>query len=349
MKMRLGRRGNAVNGTVNALLISAVALGGTLFAELASAQNSEMGSLKRQIDVLSAVLEESLGLSGSSGLLGLSTGGVEGSYLQGQGVVLEIRTPLSGQRSRLGLASLGNAVRSLIPQSNSNPFAMLRASASASASADANAAAGASPTAAESGSWRQSMDAMANIDYSLVVSNALQQSSNALLALKDLSQIDAQEQAALQQQLDSLRSELQANVSRLRSLAEQQDAASGWQQQLDNLLLEIEPLKQRSIELAADLKQRAKTAEEAAAANWTAEVAGFETQLLSTLCQQGAVLTALPAGERVTAVLVGLGGSVQDEEHSDKIHVLQGSDMKSCQAEEIDVDGLRERVVSYSY
>ena len=54
-----------------------------------------MRQLQRNIDIFGGVLEEALELNQGSGLFGMSLGGIDSTYLFGQGVVFEIRTPLA--------------------------------------------------------------------------------------------------------------------------------------------------------------------------------------------------------------------------------------------------------------
>mgnify|MGYP006157463131 CR=1 FL=1 len=86
----------------------------------AAAQAPQLADLQRNIEIFSGVLEDALGFKESKGLFGLSLGGIESTYLIGQGVLLEVRTPLANSRNRLSLASLNSAMQSL--QVRRNPF-----------------------------------------------------------------------------------------------------------------------------------------------------------------------------------------------------------------------------------
>ena len=85
---------------IQQILACAVA---TVSAASAHAQDPSLEGLQRNIDIFSGVLEDALDFEESKGLFGLSLGGIESTYLLGQGVVLEVRTPLANSRNRLSL------------------------------------------------------------------------------------------------------------------------------------------------------------------------------------------------------------------------------------------------------
>ena len=70
-----------------------------------NAQEINLYELQINIEAFSVVIEEALELDRGAGLFGMTVGGVEPTYLYGQGVLLEVRTPLANQRNRLNLVS----------------------------------------------------------------------------------------------------------------------------------------------------------------------------------------------------------------------------------------------------
>ena len=63
-----------------------------------SAQEIAIQSLRQNIDIFTGVLEDALGIAQSTGLFGMSIGGIDSTYLYGQVGVLEVRTSLANRR-----------------------------------------------------------------------------------------------------------------------------------------------------------------------------------------------------------------------------------------------------------
>ena len=93
-----------------------------LIGSVTSAQEINLHELQLNMEAFSAIIEEALELDRGAGLFGMTVGGVDPTYLYGQGVLLEVRTPLANQRNRLNLVSLNSAMRTL---QGGNPFEQL--------------------------------------------------------------------------------------------------------------------------------------------------------------------------------------------------------------------------------
>ena len=83
------------------------------------AQEVDLMKIKEELKSFSSLLEESLGFRDGAALFGMNRGTVNSTYLYGQGILLEIRTPLANERNRLQLTSLQSAMRALQVE---NPF-----------------------------------------------------------------------------------------------------------------------------------------------------------------------------------------------------------------------------------
>ncbi|MEX2334853.1 MAG: hypothetical protein WD600_11390, partial [Pseudohongiella sp.] len=84
-----------------------------------SAQNlstEQLAEMRRSIDVFSGVLRESLGFNERRGLFSPRTGDVQGHYLAGQGIVLELISPLQRYRGSASMQSLNSALEDLSSQ-----------------------------------------------------------------------------------------------------------------------------------------------------------------------------------------------------------------------------------------
>lgn len=348
-----------VNHTINRVLV----LIGTCAVCLVTsasmhAQELQLQKLQRNIDIFSGVLEEALELEQTTQLFGLSVGGIESTYLYGQGVVLTVRTPLSSQRNRLSLASLNSALQSM--QSRANPFESIPRPTAPNQ--DQRFLPLSLTSEEATGFYREMMEKIANIDYSLIVNSAIQQASESARSLRSLGNIDAAAYDELRTDIDEMRDQMQEKMAELREIETEirqqagQDApgavaesSSQLQLSLDAILANIEPIRQQAIAKADELKQRTEIAEQEYAARWQEGVTDLETRLYAAMCDYGSTLRELPEEESISVVLTGLGEDSADNRRSDRVHVFKKADVLQCQSGDIDVATLQQRSAQYSY
>ena len=330
----------------------------------ATAQVPQLEELQRNIELFSGVLEDALDFEESKGLFGLSLGGIESTYLIGQGVVLEVRTPLANSRNRLSLASLNSAMQTL--QVRGNPFETLALSQSLPSSASASSAQASPVMALRSQSadstslYTQMMERVANIDYSLAVNNAIQQATESARSLRSLGSVDDGDYEELRADIEGLRAEMGEKMRGLREIESQiRESTAGaiadsnideeMRRKLDTFIAQIEPLREQAVAKAAELRLRSEVAEQAYIQQWQQDVVVFEGKLYKAMCDYGSTLRELPTDERVSIILTGLGEQGEDQRRTDKIHVFNKADLQECQSDDISVATLRERSTHYSY
>ncbi len=329
-----------------------------VFTLSASAQEIQLSSLQRNIDIFSGVLEEALDFAEAKGLFGLSLGGIDSTYLVGQGVVLEVRTPLANSRNRMNLASLNTAMQSL--QLRGNPFESIALSQSTSAQSSPPRMALNAESVESSSYYSDMMEKIANIDYSLIVNNAIQQASESARSLRSLGSVDDSDYEQLRADIETLRTDMQENMQDLRQVESQlRDSAavavSGTNieaeinSKLEALMSKIEPLREQAIAKARELKQRSEAAEQAYSQQWQQDVIDFESKLYQAMCDYGSTLRELPVQESVSVILTGLGEQAEDQRRTDKIHVFSKADLLLCQSGDITVAALQQRSSQYSY
>ncbi len=331
-----------------------------LASGVGAAQDAEIASLQRNIDIFSGILEEALGLDNSSGLFGLSLGGIDSAYLLGQGVVFELRTPLANRRNRMSLASLNSAMQSL--QNRRNPFEAIRTPTLA---ADPPPVLPLSYGRGQANIYyREMMERISNIDYSLVVSNALQQASDSARSLRSLGSVDENTYEQMRTELEELRVSMRTNLQQLREMEQEirsaddgtnlepvtEPAENGINSRLNALLVRIEPLRDQALAKAAELKQRTDAAEQAYGLRWQQDLQEFEADIYVAMCDYGSALRELPAQENISIILTGLGEeSVEDTRRRNKLHILSKADVLQCQNGDIDAVTLQQRSAQYSY
>ena len=317
------------------------------------AQEINLQELQDNIDTFSMVIEEALELDQGAGLFGINVGGVDPIYLYGQGVLLEVRTPLASQRNRLRLTSLNSTMRTL---QGENPFERIMRRTTPSVMSM-------EPLYAEANSfYRNMMERIAKIDYSLIISAAIQQASNSARALRTLGDIDDTDFEKLRIEFENMRDSMNENLRRLSQLQEEITKASDingsnseeFDLQADSRLVGIEEnlesLRTSALARAEELKVRTEVAEKVYVAQWQEDIVTLEENLYKTICNYGATLRALPLDERVSILLKGLGRESEDiTKVADKVHVLLNQDIQRCQNGSINISELRDRARQYSY
>jgi len=328
-----------------------------LLANTASqAQDINLADLQGNIEIFTGVLEDALELNQNAGLFGMSLGGLSATYLYRQGVMIEVRSPLANQRSRLRLASLNSAMQSM--QTGTNPFERMVRRASPplvlpSERTNENA----------DSFYELMMERITKIDYSLAVSNFIQQASDSARSLRALGNIDEPAYEELRAELDIMRERLQENIGRLSQFEEELRRESenlGTSEsvitesevslRLDDLVARLEPLREQAMSKAEQLKRQTELAEQRYVERWHEDVSEFEESLYIAMCNYGATLRELPNDESISLILKGLGeDDANSNRQPDQVHVLSKIDVQECQNGAIDVAELRERSTQYSY
>lgn len=333
----------------------ALAVVASACSAVSHAQQPDIGELQKNIDIFSGVLAEALDLEQATGLFGISLGGIDSTYLYGQGVLLEVRTPLSSRRNTLGLASLTSTLQAM--QARSNPFATLSRSASANNASPPTLALNASNEADDF--YRAMMDRISSVDYSLHFNTAIQQASDYARSLRSLDNLDDATYESVRNELDTLRQQMQEEFARLREIEDElrQAAASSvdrvaqadLRSSLDSVLARLEPLRDSAVAKAEELRERSRIAEQEYAARWQQEVVAFESNLYAAMCNYGSTLHELPNDENVSVILTGLGSDSGASRRTDKVHVFSKRDLLQCQSGDIDAQILQDRSTHYSY
>jgi hypothetical protein len=328
-----------------------------------SAQDSQIPQLKDSVRILSKILEEGLELDASPGYFGISGGRVENLYLQGQGVVLEIRAPLSNKRNRVSLNAMAAAISGLQSDSNTNNYVQR---------AYVNPADRRMALALEQDStnsvYRELVEEIQAIDFSALIENSIRQANSTARSLRDLEQLDTDAFEKLQDELYKMRNDLsqvkqdmttrveelqamQRNLAAGGDARDQQieDIESGVRENIENMKEVVEGLRANAQGRATSLNQQYQSAKAQFDEQWAAQASELEANLYNLLCDYGATLKNLPEDENLTVVLKGFGNSVEDQLQSDKVHILSKADLSLCQSGSIDAASLQQRSSVYDY
>ncbi len=323
------------------------------------AQEVDLLKVKEELKSFSVVLEESLGFRDGAALFGMNRGMVNSTYLYGQGILLEVRTPLANKRNRLQLTSLQSAMRALQVE---NPFEQFLLQNSPNGLARLNSE--------ETNSfYRRLLSRIDTIDSTLTFSVAIQQATDSLRLLRELESIKEIEYEGLRTEIQGLQARMDESILILKKLEEdvqvwfvsggndpdlriEGSAASEsyFNERLDAVIENIQPLEYLAVGKAEQLGRRAELAEESYLSAWQEEVLEFELSLFEQVCNSKLLSHLLPKGEYLTFVLKGIG----DEStgvvgaNADKLHVLSKSDLDKCQIGIIAASELLELARQYS-
>ncbi len=343
---------------LNVMKLNLLVAVSAVFSLSVNAQELQLSRLQKNIDIFSGVLEEALDFAETKGLFGLSLGGIDSTYLIGQGVVLEVRTPLANRRNRMRLASINTAMQSL--QVRGNPFESIALSQSASTQASPIPMALSTEPLEPSGFYSKMMEKISNIDYSLVVNNAIQQASESARLLRSLGSVNENDYEQLRSDIEALRTDMQESMQSLRQVESElrestasavnfENVEEDLRKKFDELVSRTEPLREQAIAKAKELRERSEKAERAYAEQWQKDVIEFEVKLYQAMCDYGSTLRELSLEESVSVILTGLGEQTEDQRRTDKIHIFSKGDLLQCQSGDISVASLQQRSSQYSY
>ncbi len=322
----------------------------------------DLREMRRSVSIFEEVLREALDLGGQQALFRpTDRARVSGWYLAGQGVVVEINTPLRIGRRGFGMRMLDDAAAALERQL-SEPGQLI----------------GPLPQRPDVEAMRRSMALsvrrdevaeyardvlrqLSELDATAAVDNAVRLAGEAMQALRATGDPDEGQYQEWGRELERLRGRLREQQQNLESLTESvQQLASDtatiseeqrqcWAQRIDRLTDRWPALREEALDAAEALRQRTEQVREQRRSEWRAEVTGLEQELFGVLCRYGASVE-LPDGESLTVVLPGLGehgdagpGSV------DRVHVLARQALLRCQSGDMDTAGLRMAARSYAF
>jgi len=309
--------------------------------------------IRQEIEVLAEVLEGGLELDTGSGFLGINSGRVEGVYLQEQGVLLEIRTPLASQRNRVSLSALASSLRNL--SAPANPFEQLAAAARRPVQPADQVLAETSVSTANISPRPENV--LPITEFQALVDSALSRADRAARMLRNFGTMTPDDLIANEQELASLRQQFQENLAQLRLLESRADAGqaadqsteAATQQPLQDLQSAFAELGNRATELADSFEAQYQQARDAYRERWLQDVEAFESRLFGLLCTYGATLESLPSDQFLSVVLTGLGGEVEQTRAGDRILVIRAADLVSCGEDLLDADTLQRRATGYDY
>jgi len=337
----------------------------TLTAGSIAAQNSQDAAaghdMRRPVDVFSGVLRESLDLNQRQGIFSPRNGDVTGRYLQGQGVVLQVTTPLqrggwpetSMDTLSQSLSELGEQLGVMLERGvvERPDFEAVRDAMALSLRTDEVAQ-----------FYRERLQALSSFELEPAIQRSLSEAATVVQQLQQAELLDADAVLAIASELSSLRAELNTQLDRAMQLrdAVREEAVQAqalpddatlerWQSMREEIEQQMLALAERSQQQMAELRQRQQALRDQQQQQWQRDLAAFEQRLFGTVCDYAAGLRQLPSGEHLSLVLVGTGQQLDSGERLDRIHVIDQQDLQRCQQGELTGEALAQRALTYDY
>ena len=327
-------------------------------ATTSQAQEVDLLKIRKELDSFAITLEEKLGFRDGAALFGMNRGTVNSVYLYEQGILLEIRTPLASARNRLQLTSLQSAMRSLQIE---NPFEQfLQQNSSTNLMLAENS---------QTNPFYQSLlDRIATIDSTLNFSRASQEASDSARLLRELESITEVDYEQIREEMQDLKDSMDGSVMALTNLEEDMQSwfireennssqpmegltefERNFSDRLNGIVDKMKLLEESAVYNAQQLMSRAESAEENYVKSWQEDVLDFELSLFESVCSSRSLSNLLLTDEKLTFLLKGIGEEkVEVGMNSDKIHVLNKSDLTNCYNKIINPGELLERSHQYS-
>ncbi|MDO8909322.1 MAG: hypothetical protein Q7W55_12595 [Pseudohongiella sp.] len=336
---------------------------GVLLTPVAQAQTSVDSDLilnmRQNVELLSSTLEEGLGLNERRGVFSPRAGDVRGRYLRGQGVVLEVLTPLQTREGftmdsfSSSLSQLSTQLEGMLQQGAvlRPDFEVMRDQLALSMRSDEVAV-----------YYRELMQQLQSAQDIPAIERGLSAAASSLQSLQSLGQIDPATRNRLAQQLQNQREALQRQMAQwetlrreIREQLERSDAlpdASVQQMWMDaraRLDVELTALRASVMEQTAEIERQREQAELVRRQQAAEALEEFQSRLFVLLCDYAAGLRSMPAEESLSVVLAGVGETISDGVRRDLIYQVSKDALQSCQQGQITAVQLRERSLRYQY
>lgn len=322
-----------------------------------------VAEMRRAVDLFSGVLRDGLGLNQRQGIFSPRNGDVQGRYLAGQGITLNIVAPLRGAQNSIDVSmrDLGQTLDELALQMGS----MMERGVVTRPDFDAmrDALALSLRTDEVSLYYRDLMQQLAQVDGLPALDRALAQAALQLRQLQSADQSDQSLLSGLDDELQALRERLQSqleaamqlrrDISRQAAEAESvpdQQMLEHWQLAREQIDQQVQNLQRQISEKMQALRTHQATVQAEQQVARQQQLSEFERQLFTTVCDFAGGLRDLPEGEYLNLVLLGAGqASDQTAGRHDRVYTLAQDDLQACQRGAISGEQLRVSALSYEY
>ncbi|MBU2097306.1 MAG: hypothetical protein KKD00_00975 [Gammaproteobacteria bacterium] len=328
-------------------------------AAQSAAEPDPYGDTRQRVELLATTLEEGLGLNERRGVFSPRAGDVRGRYLQGQGIVLEVLTPLQTREGfdmdafSSSLSQLSAQLDDVLQQNvvTRPDFEVMRDQLALSLRSDEVAA-----------YYRELMQQLQSVQDIPAIERALASAASALQSLQASGQIDPVTRERIAQQLQDQREQMQQQLAqwdalrreiRERSQQSEQLPDAGvqqaWEEARARLSSELASLRASIGEQAAQLEAQREQAEQERRQQAANALEEFQSRLFVLLCDYAASARSLQPGESLAIILAGVGDNIEQGLRRDVIYQVNRDNLQSCQQGQITAVQLREQSTRYQY
>lgn len=327
------------------------------------AAQENIAEMRRAVELFSNVLRDGLGLNQRQGIFSPRNGDVQGRYLAGQGVTLNIVAPLRDAPDSVDLSmrDLGQTLDELTLQLGDIMERGVVARPDFDALRDALALS--LRTDEVSLYYRDLMQQLAQVELLPTLERALSEAALQIRRLQSSTLADQSLLTGLADELqilrESLQSQMEAAVQLRRDVSSQaadaesvpdQQTLARWQAVRDQIDQQVEVLQQQLAEKMQTLRRHQAEVQAEQQVVRQQQLGDFEQQLFSTVCDFAGGLRDLPSGEHLNLILVGAGqANDQAALRHDRVYTIAQNDLQACQRGSISGAQLRETALSYEY
>ncbi len=290
--------------------------------------NNDMADLYKDSRIMTNILETSLKQYNRRDNIQIRD--VQTSYLQGQGIVFEVRTNTGGYHFDMnfdGLISDLSNFDVVVPVAPVPPTPHVDGE-----------------ILDISGDFEQlARDAMA------LARDALSENRDRRRELREQERDINWEKREYERRIRDLEFEMRhAEEERKQELESELKESRQEVAKLENKRSELEKMAEALKKEEKEARQKRKDKQEQKVKRFLAD---FEANIADTLCSYGAGLRALPEGEKINFVLPNFGQkrSGRGNDKMDKVYIFNFSDVKDCVSEKIDANELLGKAQTYLF
>lgn len=314
-----------------------------VFSAPGNAQNAadDMQLMRQNIDLLSATLQEGLGLNERRGVFSPRAGDIRGRYLQGLGVMFEINSNWQ-RRDGPVMDAFGDSFGQLSSQLDGLLLQGVQQRPDFEAMRDQLALSMRSDEVAVF--YREMMRQISAMQEIPAIERGLAAAASSVQTLQSMGHLDDSARLSFANDIQSIRAELDQQLQTMSELREQirvqalssevppdQATQLQWLTLRESMSRDLQTLQSRISEQLGQLQQRRELAEQAGLEQAQQALEIFQGRMFELLCDFSAGLRGLPDQESIIIVLAGAGEIMADSNRRDIVYQLDKEALSACQ------------------
>jgi hypothetical protein len=319
----------------------------------------DMQLMRQNVELLSATLEDGLGLNERRGVFSPRAGDIRGRYLQGLGVMFEIHSNWQRRDAPAmdafsdSLGQLSSQLDGLLLQGvvQRPDFEAMRDQLALSMRSDEVAV-----------FYREMMQQISAMQEIPAIERGLAAAASSFQTLQSMGHLDESTQLATSGEIQSIRAELDQQLQILSDLREQiraqaltsetlpdQSTQARWLSLRESMSRELLAIQARVSEQAGQLQLRREQAEQLGREQAQQALDIFQRRMFELLCDYSAGLRGLPEQESIIIVLAGAGEVMANSNRRDIVYHLAKDALSACQQGRQTPEQLQTAATRYQY